>query len=113
MTAIEQANQIWAREERRGRIALVQAGAPLGNKNAAKFTTGQTVRFDGRAADGRAEGMFEVEIVNPHSNSDKVTHTDNRGRQWAGAFTHLPTATVKNKRSGNVFEAHHYTLRGV
>jgi hypothetical protein len=88
----------------------IQAGAPRGNKNAAKYESGQKVKFEGKSADGSTSGMFEVEVVNPHSNADKVTHTDNRGRMYEGAFSHIPTATVKNTRSGKVFEAHHYTL---
>lgn len=93
----------------------VSAGAPRGNRNAAgkrEFTTGQTLRFDGKAADGRAEGFFDVEVVDPHSNRHLVGHTDNRGEDYDKDGRHvIRTATVKNKRSGHQFEAYHYTLR--
>jgi hypothetical protein len=74
---------------------------------------GDMARFDGKSADGKVEGSMDVKIINPHSNVDKVTHTKVEGkkhRDYEGAFTHIPTATVQNSR-GTVFEAHHFTLQ--
>ncbi len=73
---------------------------------------GQTMRFNGKSADGKFEGSTDVKIVNPHSNADKVTHSKT-GRDYEGASTHIPTATVENPRNGTHFEAFHHTLQPV
>jgi len=75
-----------------------------------QWKEGDSARFEGDSPDGKIMGGgMPVTIVNPHSNADKVTNTDKRGRQYEGAFRHLPTATVKNSR-GTVFEAYHHQL---
>lgn len=84
---------------------LMEAAAP-------KFTVGQRVKFDGTSADGRVTGVMPVTIVDPHSNASAVTYTDKRGREYEGARSHLPTATVRNDR-GTTFEASHYSLKSL
>jgi hypothetical protein len=83
------------------------------------FKAGDEVKFEGTAASPLTiSGSFPVKIINPHSNSHKMTHYDNRGRPYEGAFSHIPTATVERpERKGafpspaRQFEAHHFTLR--
>ena len=76
-----------------------------------QWTEGQTARFSGSAADGKASGDFDVAIVNPHSNADKVTQTDASGRQYEGSSRHLPLATVMSLHTGKTFEANHHSLK--
>lgn len=82
-----------------------------------KFTAGETVRFDGASADGKFSGFTDVKIINPHSNADKVTHTEGKGkkaRDYEGGNRHIATATVERPaykdRPALRFEAYHYTL---
>lgn len=79
-----------------------------------QYSKGQTVRFDGKSADGKVQGSMNVKIVDPHSNADKVTRTTTTGkksRSYEGQHIHIPTATVENSR-GTQFEAYHHTLKG-
>lgn len=77
-----------------------------------KFAPGETVRFDGNAADGSiVGGSMDVTILDPHSNRAAVTQVT-KGRKpqaYSGAGRHLPTARVRNAR-GREFEAFHHTL---
>jgi hypothetical protein len=92
----------------------------MANKNhddKGRFAAGDMVKFNGESADGKFSGLFPVKVINPHSNADKVSHTDKSGRMYEGAFRHLPTATVeRGERKGNFpvparqFEAYHHTL---
>lgn len=90
----------------------------LGGPGSGPHKAGDTVRFNGKSADGKVDGSMTVKIVNPHSNADKVTQTDTKGRQYAGASRHIPTATVEVDRSKRglppiQFEAYHHTLKGL
>jgi hypothetical protein len=83
-----------------------------------QFTTGGSANFNGKSADGKFEGSAKVTIVDPHSNASLVTNTDKRGRQYEGATTHIPTATVEMDRSKRGlpplrFEAPHHTLKAL
>lgn len=86
-----------------------------------RFQAGQSVRFNGESADRTVTGSLPVKVVNPWSNRDKVTHTDNRGQPYEGAGMHIPTATVEraagksalDKRPARQFEAYHHTLSNV
>jgi hypothetical protein len=80
-----------------------------------QYTEGQVVRFSGTAADNSVTGDMNVKVLNPHSNAHLVTYSEGKGkrfRQYEGATRHLPLATVQTER-GNVFEAHHHTLKVV
>lgn len=128
----EHSNAAWKRLEKTGRVGTLALkgldskirhndtlevnhchghapGHPCESKADTAFIAGETVRFDGKAADGTVEGFMDVTVVDPHSNRSKVTHVT-RGKPYAGAFSHLPTARVRNQR-GREFEAHHHTLR--
>jgi len=111
---------------------IAKFGAPLGNKNAAgphdgvpgkgnQFTSGQTVRFEGASADGKVSGGMDVKVINPHSNSHLVTHTEGKGknlRMYEGGIRHIPTVTVERPastgsfpRPAKQFEAYEHTLQ--
>ena len=68
------------------------------------------MRFNGKSADGTVEGSLPVEVVNPHSNAAAVTTTKGGRSYEADGSRHLPTATVRNPRTGKVFEAFEHSL---
>jgi hypothetical protein len=84
-----------------------------------KFAAGDSARFSGQSADGAVSGDMDVKVINPWSNKERVTSTDNRGQPYEGAHQHIPTATVERaaykssisgERAAKQFEAYHHTL---
>lgn len=76
---------------------------------------GETVRFNGEAVDKSVQGFMLVTVIDPHSNSSLVTHTDKQGRQYADGFSHIPQATVERPaykgRPARQFTCYTYMLK--
>jgi len=60
-----------------------------------EFSSGDDARFSGKSADGKVEGDMDVKVINPHHNAAAVTHTDKKGREYEGAFTHIRQVEVE------------------